>query len=251
MPHTPPMLLLLAALLAPSGQLRAEEIVLSNGEWHPYMADRLPGHGIMSRLVSDAFATQGVKVRYVFRPWPRAYAEARELKVDGSIVWSPGKPDSERVRDFLYSDVIFHGRSVFFHLKTVPFDWSDWPDLAKWRIGGSAGYEYRFELTKGVKIDRGPTDEHCLRKLLANRIDACAMVEDVGKFILRRNMAPNDAAQISVHPKIYGSTPYHLILPKRGANSERLRQAFNRGLQKMKEDGSYQRYMRDLDLGNY
>ena len=251
MSRLPSTLCLAAALCAPAGVAWAEEIVLSNGDWVPYMAENLPGHGIMSRLVSDAFSSQGIKVRYVFRPWPRAYAEARQLKVDGSIVWSPGKPDSERVRDFLYSDVIFHGRSVFFHLKAVPFTWNEWSDLAKWRIGGSAGYEYRFELTRGVKIDRGPTDEHCLRKLLAHRIDACAMVEDVGKYVMRTRMAPNDAAQLATGSKPYGSTPYHLILPKQKANSERLRVAFNRGLQRMKEDGSYQRYMRDLDLGNY
>lgn len=249
--RTLPTWTLLAALVAPAGAAWAEEIVLSNGDWLPYMSESLPGHGIISRLVSDAFATQGIKVRYVFRPWPRAYAEARQLKVDGSVVWSPGKPDSERVRDFHYSDVIFHGRSVFFHLKAVPFDWNDWPDLARWRIGGSAGYEYRFEKTPNVKIDRGPTDEHCLRKLLAGRVDACAMVEDVGKYVIRARMTPSDAARLSTHSRTYGSTPYHLILPKQAANSERLRLAFNKGLQKLKEDGSYQRYMRDLDLGNY
>jgi polar amino acid transport system substrate-binding protein len=246
-----PALTLLAALAAPAGAARAEEIVLSNGDWLPYMSESLPGHGIISRLVSDAFASQGIKVRYVFRPWPRALAEARQMRVDGSIVWSPGKPDSERIHDFHYSDVVFFGRSVFFHLKTVPFAWNDWPDLARWRIGGSAGYEYRFEQTPNVRIDRGPTDELCLRKLLARRIDACAMVEDVGKYVMRVRMTAAEAAQLAISNKPYGSTPYHLILPREGKNSERLRAAFNRGLQKLKDDGSYQRYMRDLDLGNY
>jgi polar amino acid transport system substrate-binding protein len=246
-----PTLSLLAALSAPAGAAWAEEIVLSNGDWLPYMAENLPGHGIISRLVSDAFATQGIKVRYVFRPWPRALAEAKQLKVDGSVVWSPGKPDSDRVRDFLYTEVIFHGRSVFFHLKTLPFGWTDWPDLARWRIGGSAGYEYRFEKTPNVKIDRGPTDEHCLRKLLAHRIDVCAMVEDVGNYVMRVRMAPTEASLLAAHARPYGSTPYHLILPRQAPNSERLRAAFNKGLQKLKDDGSYQRYMRDLELGNY
>lgn len=242
---------LAVALVAPMGTVSAEEIVLSNGDWLPYMAERLPGHGIMSRLVSDAFASQGIKVRYVFRPWPRAYAEAAQLRVDGSIVWSPGKPDSDRVRDFLYSDVIFHGRSVFFHLRGSGFTWNDWSDLARWRIGGSAGYEYRFEQTPNVRIDRGPTDEHCLRKLLAKRIDTCAMVEHVGKYVMKVRMTPADAALLEISSKPYGSTPYHLILPKAAPGSERLRLAFNKGLQKLKDDGSYQRYMRDLDQGNY
>jgi polar amino acid transport system substrate-binding protein len=246
-----PISCLTAALVAPAGAAWAEEIVLSNGDWLPYLSESLPGYGVISRMVSDAYASQGIKVRYVFRPWPRALAEARQLRVDGSVVWSPGKPDSDRTRDFLYTDVIFHGRSTFFHLKAVPFAWNDWPDLARWRIGGSAGYEYRFEKTPDVRIDRGPTDEHCLRKLLAKRIDACAMVEEVGKYVMRVRMTPAEAAQISINSKPYGSTAYHLILPKGLPNSERMRIAFNKGLQKLKDDGSYQRYMRDLEFGNY
>jgi len=243
------MAFLCCALAAPLAW--AETITLSNGEWLPYMSETLPYNGAISRIVSEAFALEGITVNYVFRPWPRAYAEAQRGLVNGSVVWSIGDGTSERARDFLYSDPVLEAQSVFFHRKDYKFRWTKDEDLAGVRIGGVAGYEYRFEGIPGIHLDRAPTEELNLRKLVAGRIDVVPASLDVGRYILRTRFKPEEAALIAVAPGRYNITQYRLIMRRADSANAGFIARFNRGLRKLKESGRYDQYMADLAAGRY
>lgn len=244
-------LLFVLTLLLWAPLVRADDITLTNGEWRPYLSETLPHYGVLSRIVTDAFALEGVTVHYVFRPWPRALAEARQGAAQGSIVWSEGAPGSARNRDFVFSDVVYEGESVFFHLKDVAFHWARFADLPKYRVGGVAGYEYRFEDVPGVRIDRAATDELCMRKLLAGRFDVFPSSLDVGKYVLRARLSPEEAARITWHPGAYNKTRYHLILPRSLKRSAHYAAVFNKGLKRLKDSGRYAQYLADLEAGKY
>lgn len=239
-------LIFFASLCVAAAAPAEEVITLSNGEWLPYMSASAPHYGPLSRIVQEAFALQGITVRYVFRPWNRAYAEAAAGQVQGSIVWSKGLPGTARASDFLYSDIVFEGQSVFFHLKKKPFDWHDFSDLARVSIGGTASYEYQFERLPGIHIDRAPSDELSFRKLLAGRFDVFPADADSGWLILRSRFTPDEMAQVTVHAKPYAATPYHLIMPRRLKDSARLMKQFNHGLLRLKASGRYAEYMEEL-----
>ncbi|HEY0588980.1 MAG TPA: transporter substrate-binding domain-containing protein [Pseudoduganella sp.] len=241
--------LLFCLLAAPWA--RAETITLSNGEWLPYLSETLPHYGIVSRIVSEAFALEGITVQYVFRPWPRAYAEAQRGLVNGSLVWSVGPAATERAREFLSSDTVLEAQSVFFHRKGYHFKWTRDADLAGLRIGGVAGYEYRFEDVPGVHLDRAPNEELNLRKLVAGRVDVVAASLDVGRYILRTRFKPEEAAVITVATVGRGSTQYRLIMRRADAANAGYIERFNRGLRKLKESGKYEQYMADLEAGRY
>ncbi|GAB2874194.1 transporter substrate-binding domain-containing protein [Pseudoduganella ginsengisoli] len=239
--------LIFFASLCAAGAAPAEEVItLSNGEWLPYMSEHAPHYGPVSRIVKEAFALEGVTVRYVFRPWNRAYAEAAAGQADGSIVWSKGLPGTARASDFLYSDTVFEGQSVFFHLKRKPFDWNSFADLSKVSVGGTAGYEYQFERLPGIHIDRAPNDELSFRKLLAGRFDIFPANADSGWMILRSRFTPDEVAQVTVHAMPYASTQYHLIMPRKLKSSARYVKLFNQGLLRLKASGKYQEYMEEL-----
>lgn len=240
------MLLLLSASWA-----HAEDITLTNGEWLPYQSEHLAHYGVLSRIVTEAFALEGVTVHYVFRPWPRALAEAKSGAAQGSIVWSEGSPGSARKRDFLFSDLVFESQSVFFHLKGLNFNWSTYTDLVPYKIGGVAGYEYRFESVPGIKLDRAANDELCMRKLLAGRFDLFPSSLDVGMYLLRTRFSAEEAARVTVHRGAYNTTRYHLLLPRQLAGSVRLLGLFNKGLKKLKDSGRYALYLDDLAAGKY
>ncbi|MGW8391859.1 substrate-binding periplasmic protein [Pseudoduganella sp. HUAS MS19] len=230
---------------------RAETITLSNGEWLPYLSATLPHYGAVSRIVSEAFALEGITVNYVFRPWPRAYAEAQRGLVDGSLVWSVGPPTTGRAREFLSSDTVLEAQSVFFHRKGYSFSWTRDADLAGLRIGGVAGYEYRFEDVPGVRLDRAPTEELNFRKLVAGRVDVVPASLDVGRYILRTKFRPEEAAGITVAAGRYNTTQYRLIMRRADAANALYIERFNRGLRKLKESGRYDQYMADLAAGRY
>lgn len=225
--------------------------MLSNGEWLPYLSEGLPHYGAVSRVVTEAFALEGITVKYVFRPWPRAYAEAQRGLVNGSVVWSVGPLTTERAREFLSSDTVLESESVFFHRKGYNFSWAKDADLAGLRIGGVAGYEYRFEEVPGVRLDRAPTEELNFRKLVAGRVDVIPASLDVGRFILRTRFKPEEADGITVAPRHYNTTQYRLIMRRADPANAGYIERFNRGLRRLKESGKYAQYMADLAAGSY
>ncbi len=239
--------LLVAFLLAAAFAAHAEEITLSNGEWHPYLAAQSPHGGVGSRIVSEAFALEGIKVNFVFRPWQRAFLEAQFGEVQGSILWGPGPPGSDRGRRFYFSDPVLVGRSVFFHLRSVAFDWQRPEDLVPLRIGGTLGYKYAFENQPGIRIDRAGTDEIGFTKLLAGRFQLFPSDLYAGRDVLKRHFTPAQVALITYHPRPYMITQYHLIMSKQQAGNARYIALFNRGLKKLKDSGKYASYLAQLD----
>jgi polar amino acid transport system substrate-binding protein len=65
----------------------AETLLLTNGEWPPYLSKNLKYYGSASRIVTEAFALEGINVEYKFFPWKRAYKNAELGIWDGSVVW--------------------------------------------------------------------------------------------------------------------------------------------------------------------
>ena len=66
-----------------------ERIRLTNGEWAPYTSASMPGGGIMSQIITEAFALSGIKVDYVYlTSWKRAYILAAKGRYDGSLTWA-------------------------------------------------------------------------------------------------------------------------------------------------------------------
>jgi len=64
-----------------------ETIRLSNGEFLPYLSEDLKYYGVLSRIVSEAFALEDIEVKYWFFPWGRAIAVAENGAWDGSLGW--------------------------------------------------------------------------------------------------------------------------------------------------------------------
>jgi len=116
----------------------AESIVIANGEWAPYQSEDLERDGVVSDIVKQAFALQGVSVEYKFFPWKRNMDLAKHGVVDGSIMWAKR---GAREEYFVYSDVIIEAYAVFFHLKSSSFSWESSDDIRKIRLGVMAGWK--------------------------------------------------------------------------------------------------------------
>ncbi|SDG40288.1 MULTISPECIES: ABC transporter substrate-binding protein [unclassified Duganella] len=234
-------------LMLSAGARAAEVITLTNSEWVPYTSQQLPHNGPLSRIVSEAFALEGVEVRYVFRPFGRAYAEAATGYAHGSILWSTSGRDSDRQRRFIFSDVVFDGQSVLFHLKSYPFRWQGYAQLAGVRMGGTAGYEYAFDKYPYISMDRtAVTDEANFRKLAAGRLDVFPANLDVGRAIMRNVLTPEQAELVTWDPNPYNITHYHLMLNKLNKDNPRYLALFNKGLRRLRDSGKYDEYLQVL-----
>ena len=228
------------------------QIVLSNGEWAPYLSESLPHYGAASHIVQEAFSAKDIKTRYEFYPWKRSYKLAKDGEVNGTPVWVYTE---ERAKDFYYTDVVITDYEYLFHLKEKPLTWHRIEDL-KGRIIGATLHTVYPTLEEGAAkgvlvIERGGNYDNLYHRLLNNRIDAIPQVNQVGQYYLRTTLSPEQRDRITYSPTVLQERKYHLILSKKIQENKKLLARFNQGLAAIIANGTYVKILKDLENGEY
>lgn len=240
-------------LLCCSAVARAETVVISTGEYPPYNSESFTHFGLMPRIITEAFKSQGIEAVYQFYPWARAYEMSKAGKVDATAHWYFSE---ERVADHFYSDTLIEETAVWFHLKGTSFDWARLEDLGKYRIGAVRGYTYTkrfYELIQSgvLEVEFVSDDEQNYRKLLLGRIDAVPEVVDIGLYLLHTHYPPTTVAAVTQHPKAFFKATTHLLFPRGKRGSERLRDIFNKGLEYLRRRELIEKFTLESRQGLY
>ncbi|WP_200373846.1 substrate-binding periplasmic protein [Thiocystis violacea] len=230
-----------------------DRIRLTNGEWPPYFSSHLKHYGVGSRIVSEAFAMEGVRVEYGFFPWKRSLKLAEEGTWDGAVGWDK---NPERERKFHVSLPVWEAPWVFFHLKSLSFDWIDFDDLRDLRIGGTLGYMYsrgffEAESSGRIKVERTTSDELNFKKLRGGRIDVFPQLMDIGYFQLHELYDPETVDLFTHHDIPIGKHCDYLLLSRHGERNTEMMERFNRGLKKLRQSGKYEQYFDESRRGEY
>ncbi len=217
------------------------EVTLTAGPWPPFTGEDLGANGIAAKIVSDAFESQGYRVSFLFRPWMRAFAEAKtgQGQVSGSILWRRTK---DREKDFFYSEPVITVDVVFFHLKTTLFDWRELSDLQAFRVGVVRGFKYEdeFDVAVGsglISADLVASQEINFKKLLKGRISIFPVVRQSGYATIEKMFPPETAALFAHHKLPLARQKLYLILSKKVAGNKKILDAFNRGLALVQRTG--------------
>lgn len=238
---------LLAGALSVAGCCRAAsgltDVTFTTGEYPPYLSEGLPHGGSAARIVTEALAAEGIRVHYQFFPWKRAYEEAREGRFAGSVMWLK---NSEREKDFLYSDPVVITRSVLFYAKAAPVHWNRLSDLAGLHLGGAQGYFYgdewaRLEKSGVLQVDRVAVDPINIAKLAKGRIQAVPLEIEVGLYTIHQ--MPGMAPLLDYDPKTLLEAPMYLLVSKNWAGGAALLGRFNAGLAQLRAAGLTERYV--------
>lgn len=221
-----------------------QTVRITSGEWAPYCSESLENNGLALRIITEALAREGVKVEYSFFPWDQAMYKAQTREWDGSAAWfrSP-----EREKDFYISDPVVMSGYVFFHLKSMDFDWNTMNDLKKYNIGATKGYDYGKAFQEAEKqgiihVERLEKDEMNFDNLLNGKIDIFPEDKDVGMDILYHQYPFYKYLNVTTHPKRLREDPLYLLLSKSNPKNKKVMELFNKGLKKLKESGDYDRY---------
>lgn len=229
-----------------------EQIRLTNGEWPPYLSEKLPQNGAASHIVTEAFAAVGVDVEYGFFPWKRAYQLAVDGIWHGTLIWVK---TPERERDFYYSDVVISDPEYLFYLKSRKLKWKEVKDLKNLNIGATLHTVYptleAAEKEGILTIDRSGNYDNLYQRLLHKRIDAIPQVNQVGKYFQRARLSKKDRVQITHSSTVLQLRQYHLILSKNVEENSRFIELFNQGLAILKASGRYYEIISALDTGEY
>ncbi len=237
---------ILFLLASGTAGLSNDKVRLTNGEWPPYTSQQLPNYGIMSKIITEAFALTGIKVEYTFfDSWKRCYVLAQKGRFDGSLGWTYTK---KREKDFYFSDPVIAHKNVLFHLKSTPFDWELFTDLKDLRISVTNAYFYGDGFDNA--LDRGQITAFIVykdiihfRNLLQNRTDIFPMDDKVGDYLLRSEFSPKEQKLITHHPKPVGEFATGLVISKQIDKDRAIHliKAFNKGLAHLKQTGKYQK----------
>ncbi len=248
------MLAALALALLPASLFAQDSIRITNGEWPPYLSEKLKHSGVISHVVTEAFAAESIKVNYGFFPWKRAFKNAQNGNWDASVVWSK---NAEREKTFLYSDPIFSTETVFFFLKKKAVEFTTLEALGEkdLRLGATIGYSYtpEFEVLEkagSLRVTRVVKDEQSLRKLLKGRLDLFIVEKNVGLTLINQLFTEAEAATFG-YTKAVADRPYFLIISKKCPNAKQLLQKFNAGLKKLNAAGKVEKMMGDSNKGVY
>lgn len=233
------------AQAAPTPKLPTD-IVLSNQEWPPYLGEKLPYGGILSRLVQEAFAKKGIHVHYRFYPNNRALTLARTGSVDGSLGWAPS--DSRR-KDLLYSKPVLSANMMLLQHAGPAIRWQKLADLSSYSIGITIGNYYGpdFDLpghSKKLKLEPVGDDVTNLRKLLAKRIDMFPIDKEVGNYLIHQNFSAKELRQFSISGQTFWSAPLHMVIWRANPQGQELVEIFNQGLTELQKSGEFDRLVR-------
>lgn len=236
----------------------AEETITiaSNGDASPGWSEYSKYYGFIPHIVKEAFKVKGIQVEMIwFHSWKRAFEQAKKKEVDSTCCWFFV---AERTKDFYYSDPVSEEAQVFFHLKSFKFDWNAVDDLKGIQIGGNTGFHYGDELEEAekagkIEMDRTRNYDQNLKKLLAGRIQIYPAAT-ITAYDHLRNLFPQETVDLfTYHPKPLLQKQLHLLISKKMEKNKAMRMLFlfNLGLQRLKENGTYDKIIKDAEMGAY
>jgi len=224
-------------------------VQLVTGEWAPYSGEDLPSNGAATAIVSAVMHDMGYEPRYQFISWGVAIDRIKSSKTDDEIRGGfPFYDNNERRKIFYYTDPVMTVQMGIFYNKTTNPEAAtvkSVADLSRLNVLKIAGYDYpesiRQYLTGNPETTEPTIDAAFMR--IANSADAenIVFIEslEVGNQLLEEKY-PELVSKISSAPLDEGKpTPLYFILSKNNPNNSTLMIDFNRGLQRLKNNGSF------------
>jgi polar amino acid transport system substrate-binding protein len=234
-------------------------IYIATEEYPPYTSENMKHNGIDCHVVREAFALEGIKVIYEFYPGSRSYMLAENGHVDGTVPWARRKG---REDIFYFSDPVIESDTEQLHyLKGFEFKWNsikrDYNDLKGLRIGAiiSHNYDEKFQAAEKsgiITVERVASLKQNFEMLLKGHIDLLICQNRVGNHVLKTHFTKEQIELIGKKAENSDPVDYdYLLLSKKKDTSIYFRDAFNKGMKKLRESGKYSELMKDLRDGKY
>ena len=221
--------------------------LVTGNDYAPYTGEDLPGGGLVTELVRQAFAVGGRRYDVRFMPWKRGY--------DGVVLGRflatfPYVRTPEREREVLFSDPVIEVRQFVYLSKrsTMEFHGGDSGGVTDFRgrtVCQPAGYALPAELEELVQLGRltrhTPSDlGACMRMVATGRADALVIDEySAAAAIARAGLAE----EIRVSERPFAVVTLHLVVGRATPGAEAMVAAFNDGLKTLKQQGVYLRLL--------
>lgn len=232
-------LLLLVFILPVQASTEVKDSVSIVVDDYPPYIDKANTDGAVTRLVSAAFAAEGIDVELEFAPWSKV-EESVHYNNKLSFMWSK---TAQRQQNWSFSDPLYVNRQVLVIKKGSRVFWRRLDELRRYKLGVTSHHNYgeRFEnYRQYLNLTDSVSDYLSIKKLIRDKVDAVVVEELVGRSLISY-FPEKISAQLEVlgHEAIDSSNSY-LVCSKNYAKCANYIGKFNRGLTKLKTSGRYQ-----------
>lgn len=204
----------------------------------PLAGEELPEGGLLTEVVTRAFAAVGLRYQVRFMPWKRGY----DGVVSGMFLGGfPYTRTAERDRDVLFSGALMVVRQLVYASTRTGFDFQGPSSFRGRSVCAPVGYALPAPLAALVEngatvLERLSDLSACVRMVATGRVDAFVMDEFTGRVAI----AEADAdADIRPSARSFGTAALHLVVSRTNPEAGALLAAFDSGLKKLHESGEY------------
>ncbi|MCP3924283.1 MAG: transporter substrate-binding domain-containing protein [Desulfobacterales bacterium] len=221
-------------------------VTSASNPWPPFVDPDHPKMGVTIEVVTAAFKTQGYILQHKIIPWTRAVGMVKAGKID--IIPCMWKTD-ERKNYLLFSKPYAFNKLKFIKRKGDKFEYSGLKSLKGKKVGIIRGYGYGDELMNSKLFTRFPVNNLILniRKLVAGRIDLTLEDEIVAKNQISKK-EPENFKKIEFTRNYISNKGLYVTCALKNPSHKSIIKAFNKGLQKIKSNGTLKKIFKSYGL---
>lgn len=234
--------LLIALIVICYPALGEEPLSLVTGEkYPPFTGSDLQDGGVITALVSHAYARNNVATQVDFKPWVRGYEDSLKLQYDATF---PYISTAEREANFLFSDPLY-----MLEMRLYVEPESRWREGSPAELSGAVfclpvGYEFAgwvSEQREELTFVRPRTIEQCHEMMLRDRVDV--LISNPANVAYLATLARSKSRHVTLRelPAPLADVTLHLMIPAHHPQATRMLDSFNDGLRQMRSSGDFDR----------
>lgn len=222
-------------------------VTLATDPFPPFHSPNKENYGFFAEIVKEAFLIEGYQLKIEFVPWNRAMEYGERGLYDGVI----GALFSEdRAKSFLFSEPVYRYGLILYTNKALIKSKEEFYKAKNLKFGQVKGYYYPIDsnFSKNYTIIHSNSIQNNLNALINKRIDFIIESNPVIEDLLLNQFKKyaNEIQEI----EIFSEKDFHIMISKKAKNSEVILEDFNKGLKKIKANGTYDRILKKYGIKN-
>lgn len=233
-------------LIAVSPLVAAPLVIGAEDDWAPYCAsDKESGqsHGLAPELVRAIFAIEGIEIAFRSLPFARCMHEAKNGKIAGCF--NATITEDNRYQYHWHVTPMFEEDLSIFALASEQRRDLTLASLEGKNVGLTLGYTYPTDLMDNPRITRFfvKSDAQTLEMLVRGRVDYILMNGIPGYLKIHQKQLEDKVVKVG---KV-STDGFWLAFSRNHPQGEDMANRFEQGLQKLKNNGTYERLMRKFE----
>lgn len=235
--------LFIFALAASGNAFAQRNVTFAATEWEPYSGQDLPSYGFHTEITVEAMNRMGYEVEILFFPWERGLHMVRSGEIDAILTVYFTE---ERAESLEFTDPVTNSTTILMRRKDSPLpdSFNSLAELSSYSIGVVRGYSVspEFDAADYLNKDYANSGAMNLLKFLNGRVDLIADAKEILLYQLRTNHPEFMESVDILDPPLESQNVYNGF-SKAIPGYEQIVVDFNRGLQQLKEDGTFARIL--------